>query len=392
MERAELIEVVRHSGCAVERAGRIFLTDPKWSESDRAHVARVQSAVEASGAGLGGERGWLGIPTGGTRGGLRFARHDENTLSAAVRGFVDFFGLERINAVDVLPPYHVSGFMSRVRCAATGGRHVTMEWRRLEAGERPDLDAGAGPWVISLVPTQLQRLLSSVDATAWLRRFEVVFVGGGPSWPSLTDQAAAAQIRVALTYGMTETAAMVAAISPTDFLAGERTGATVMPHARIELGPDATVIVEGTSVFRGYFPDFETARRFQTDDVGQWDDRGRLRILGRKDAVIITGGKKVQPLEVEAALQATGQFVDVAVLGMPDPTWGEAVVACYPRGETTGPNLSVVERGVESTLAPHKRPKRYVAISDWPRNAQGKLSRPELARRIAQIEAGASGT
>ena len=97
--------------------------------------------------------------------------------------------------------------MARVRCAETGGRHVAWSWKRLEAGERPELDPSQGDWVLSLVPTQLQRLLAAPAAVAWLRGFKVIFVGGGPVWPELAAAAARAGLRLSLSYGMTETAA-----------------------------------------------------------------------------------------------------------------------------------------------------------------------------------------
>lgn len=384
MERADLIAWVKTTGVAEEREGTFFLCDPHWGPAERAQVGVLQAApgAKAEEQGSSNEIGWLCLPTGGTSGGVRFARHDEQTLGAAVAGFGEFFALERVNAIDVLPPYHVSGFMARVRCAATGGKHVACEWRRVEAGERPALERRAGAWVISLVPTQLHRLLESVDAITWLGGFRIIFVGGGPMWPELARAAVAAELPIALTYGLTETAAMVAAIKPADFLEGERVGATPLPHVRLSISDEGTICVEGASVFRGYFPELRAARVFATDDLGRIDERGRLHIIGRKDAVIITGGKKVHPLEVEAALKATGQFVDVAVLGVPSSEWGEAVVACYPEGASTQPDLAAVLRGLENTLASYKRPKRYVAVADWPRNAQGKLNRRELAKRM----------
>ena len=141
------------------------MRNPKWSAAEQARVAAVQSEMPAREAEI--ADGWLCVPTGGTSGGVRFARHDERTLTAAARGFCAHFGIGRVNAVDVLPAFHVSGLMARVRCAATGGEHVAWDWKRLEAGETP---ARRGEnWVISLVPTQLQRLLSSSEAVAWLR-------------------------------------------------------------------------------------------------------------------------------------------------------------------------------------------------------------------------------
>lgn len=383
MERGALINLVQQTGCATERGGFYFPCDPHWGATERAAVGALWEQIGSSAVEKDGGAGWLCLPTGGTSGGVRFARHDEATLGEAVAGFCEFFDLARVNAVDVLPAYHVSGFMARVRCAATGGLHVASDWRRVERGERPVLDPRAGAWVISLVPTQLQRLLASPAAIGWLRGFQTIFIGGGPVWPELTETAAALGLPVALSYGMTETAAMVAAIKPGEFLNGERTGAAVLPHVTLSISECSTICIEGASVFRGYFPELRKTQRFETGDAGAIDERGRLRVFGRKDAVIITGGKKVHPLEVEAALQATGQFSDVAVVGVVDTEWGERVVACFPNDETTPPDLTVVERGLENSLASYKRPKRYVAIAPWPRNAQGKLNRVELARRAS---------
>jgi len=385
MDRAGLRRLALATGCAEEHAGHVFLCDPKWSTTERARFDALlsagsgESAIPDSSPGTNAD-GWLCIATGGSSGGLKFARHDERTLGAAVAGFCAHFGLARVNAVDVLPPHHVSGFMARMRCAATGGTHVAWDWKRLAAGERPEL--AAGEWVLSLVPTQLQRLLASAATVAWLRGFAVIFVGGGPVWPELAEAAARAGLRVSLGYGMTETAAMVAALRPEEFLAGGRSSGAAMPHARIALTADGLVRIEGESVFRGYYPERRTARAFETADFGRIDAHGRLHLLGRSDAVIITGGEKVQPAEVEAALRASGEFADVAVLGVPDAEWGQCVVACYPAAERP-PEWSRVEAKL-SALAAFKRPKRFVALADWPRNAQGKLNRAELARRAQE--------
>jgi len=372
-----LIAGLRATGCAQERNGIFFLSDPAWSATER---AQAELALARRGPPAPDDLGWLCVRTGGSSGGVKFARHDERTLSAAVRGFCAHFALERVNAVDVLPAHHVSGLMARVRCAATGGRHLAWDWKRLEGGDAPALPPG--DWVLSLVPTQLQRLLkreseaeASLPVIEWLRGFRVIFIGGGPLWPELADAAARAELPLSLSYGMTETAAMVAALRPEEFLAGERSCGAALPHARLALTPDGAVNVAGESVFRGYWPEWREARDFTTEDAGEIDARGFLRVLGRRDAMIITGGKKVQPAEVEAALRASGEFDEVAVVGLPDAEWGEIVAACYVKSARS-PDFA---RAVEA-LAPHERPKRFAGIprAHWPRNAQGKLNRAAL--------------
>jgi len=374
-----LITWLRATGVAVERGERVFLCDPTWGAPMRARAEEI-FARPAEGAQErdSGELGWLGIPSGGTGGGLKFARHDEVTLAAAVRGFCEHFGLRKVHAVGLLPMYHVSGLMARVRCAATGGTYVGCDWKSLQAGGLPALPAGDR--VVSLVPTQLQRLLEQPEAVAWLRQFSVVFVGGGPVWPALAEAAARERLRVSLSYGMTETAAMVAALRPEEFLAGERSSGAVLPHARVTITAEGTVRVGGESLFHGYYPEWRGERDWVTEDLGEMDAAGRLRVSGRRDAMIITGGKKVQPAEVEAALRASGEFADVAVIGVPDAEWGEAVVACYPAGGRA-PDVVRAATG----LAAEQRPKRFVAMADWPRNAQGKVNRAAL-RAAAELD------
>jgi O-succinylbenzoic acid--CoA ligase len=96
----------------------------------------------------------------------------------------------------------------------------------------------------------------------------------------------------------------------------------------------------------------------------------------------VTGGKKVSPSEVEAALRLSGEFEDIAVVGIPDPEWGQSVVACHPGGGSA-PDAVRVKASL-SGLASFKHPKRYACISPWPRNAQGKINRAELMRLVAR--------
>jgi O-succinylbenzoic acid--CoA ligase len=409
MERIELARILRASGFvaeplrgvsvvderdpeafmeafskAVAESERVFLADPAWGPRERSALSTLVGMAPES-----PEGGWLMIPSGGTSGELKFARHDEGTISAAVMGFCGHFGVERANSVGVLPLHHVSGFMAWMRAALTGGQYLPWDWKRLEAGEFPAVTASTGPggprredWYLSLVPTQLQRLLShdrASDAVKWLRAFDAVFLGGGPAWPELLAAAAEAAIPVSLVYGMTETAAMVAAQHPEGFLAGDRTSGSAMPHATIGLTAAGLVRISGESVFRGYHPGSRDSREITTEDLGSIDEKGRLRILGRSDAVIITGGKKVDPAEVEAALRATGEFSDIAVVGLPDPEWGQVVTACFPES-VLPPDFARAAAGL-SALAAFKRPRRFVSMAEWPRNAQGKLNRAELVRR-----------
>jgi len=398
----------------------VFLCDPKWGANERAQVNALVSAPSSELPAPGcSQRGWLMIPTGGTSGQLKFARHDEETLAAAVRGFTRHFGVTQVNAVGVLPLHHVSGLMAWLRCALTGGEYRPLDWKEVEGGQRPVLPPKPGGWVISLVPTQLERLLNcragspnpasggprsswaaaqlelspspperrgsetppyKQAAVDWLRQFRIIFLGGAPAWPDLLDRAAALGLPLSLGYGMTETAAMVTALRPEEFLAGARNNGTALPHATVMIGAGDTIVLGGDSLFRGYHPAWRDRLDFETQDRGLLDERNHLFVLGRRDAVIITGGEKVDPVEIEAVLRGTGQFPDLVVLGLPDARWGQLLVVVYPGN--AHPDFHAVIR-VSNGLADYKRPKSYIPlVGAWPAGAQGKINRAALTERV----------
>lgn len=384
MKRDELKQWVMATGRAEEHEGTLFLCDPGWGSTEMSVVADLQRLTCKDGD---RESGWLCLPTGGTSGVIRFVRHDEQTLGTSIAGFCKHFGISQVNALNVLPAYHVSGLIARIRCAATGGAHVAWSWKQLEAGEWPELNAKEDGWFLSLVPTQLQRLLGNPVAVERLRHFRAVFLGGGPVWNELAEAAAAAGVPAVIAYGMTETGAMVTAQLPADFASGDRSCGRPMPHVRVEVvdevsgevlpqGSTGLVRIAGDSLFRGYWPERRRAPYLLTDDLGSFDREGRLSILGRRDAVIITGGKKVYPAEVEAALRLSGEFSEVAVIGVPDEQWGSMVVACHPPSEKA-PNQEKIDSAL-SGLAAYKRPKRILSISPWPLSQVGKLNRAAL--------------
>jgi o-succinylbenzoate---CoA ligase len=373
VESADPTEFMRMFASAVADGGNVFLSNPSWGPVERMKLGNLSEKGE------GGDRGWLMIPSGGASGGLKFARHDGWTLAAAVEGFCSHFELGPVNSVGVLPLHHVSGLMAWMRCALTGGKYIPWSWKDAEAGRFPgEIPAEC---CISLVPTQLQRLIATDAGIEWLRNFHVISVGGGPAWEELLEEGARLKLALSPCYGATETAAMVAAVRPWQFLSGMRGCGPALPHAKISTD-SGSVKVTGESVFRGYFPGRNTGRTWTSGDLGSFGADGSLVIQGRGDDLIITGGEKVSPAEVEGALRASGEFNDVAVVGIPDPEWGQMVVACHP--QTEGRPRAEKVRGALSSLEPFKHPKRFVGISPWPRNAQGKIDRADLVRRILE--------
>ncbi|NEQ99822.1 MAG: 2-succinylbenzoate--CoA ligase [Cyanothece sp. SIO2G6] len=342
------------------------------------------------------------IPTGGSSGQIRFVMHRWDTLAAAVTGFQQYFQLEAINSICVLPLYHVSGLMQVMRSLLSGGNLWLTPFKSLKQGQ--NLPFSPQDWCISLVPTQLQALLRSPPTAQWLAQCHTVFIGGAAPWPDLLHQSRTHHIPVGLCYGMTETAAQFTALKPQDFLAGQHNVGQVFSHAQVlivdEIGktlPPHTmgqVCVAADSLALGYYPTGWSADQItttpagtvllRTDDGGYFDDNGHLNLVGRLSNKIITGGENVFPAEVEAAIWATGLVMDVAVVGIPDAYWGQCVAAVYVPQPQQGAVDAVhghqrLATALHHKIARYKQPKLWVPVEILPRNEQGKINRQQLA-------------
>ena len=327
------------------------------------------------------------LPTGGSTAGLRFAIHHWEQFEIAVSGFQKHFKTEKINNCCVLPLYHAGGLMQTLRSVLTDGALVFPSWSRISEGLIPDLEPD--DYFISLVPTQLRRILQQEDAVEWLKAFRTVLIGGAAASEPLLDKARSSGIKLAPTYGLTETAAMVTSHLPEDFLQGRSGAGRPLPHAKITIkdesggavpsGSRGRIIVKTDTLSLGYYPSTELPMNdgFITGDEGYFDGEGDLHVLGRLDQIIITGGEKVEPVEVETALFATGMVKDAWVTGRPDPEWGQRVTAVYVPNdaEVTGEKL---KKSLGDKLSPFQIPKLWIPLKKIPRNAVGKIERDQI--------------
>lgn len=331
--------------------------------------------------------GTIMIPTGGTSGRIRFTVHTWERLTASALGFRDHIQAQEINCYCTLPLFHVSGLMQVVRSLVTRGQLVFGSYKALQAGGLPAFEPER--FWISLVPTQLQRLLQQPTLIPWLQRFEGILLGGGPAWPGLLEMGRSQRLPLALTYGMTETASQVATLQPREFLEGNSSSGRVLPHSEIIIadasgrpvkpGEIGKLTIRAKSLMRGYYGEFAwdepSLGELVSDDYGYFDEAGYLHILGRGSQMIISGGEKVFPDEVEAVLRESSGIEDVCVLGMADEDWGEVVVALYvPAGTKSSEEIIMEGRSrLSQQLASYKHPKHWLAIERIPRNSRGKV-------------------
>ena len=374
----------------------VFLGNPHWAGAEREEAARqiprgttiLGTTLEPRGLGTCdfplNWRGRVMIPTGGTGGKVKFIIHSGETLRAAALGLRDALvarGLSPVlHGVTCTPPWHVSGFMPALRARVTGGRHQVIDGRFPETSALPSLDLPAdGTRVISLVPAQLTRLLAHADGEAWLRSFQVVLLGGSAVPAPLLVAIRTRRLPVFLTYGATETAAVCALCPPENIWSGETVRGTPLPGVRFTATSEGIITVASPSLGLGVWPDGPMTNPWTSGDQGDVATDGSVRITGRADRVIVTGGEKVDPARVEQTLLATGLVREALVLGLPDAAWGELVTACV----VAGPETEAALRQACEQLEPAARPRRYVFVPVMPTNASGKPDRAAIAKLAA---------
>ena len=288
-----------------------------------------------------------------------------------------------------IPAHHIGGLLVVARSLLAGTAPTVMDRAGgftpaafADAVER--MPRGDHPAYVSLVPTQVARLLADPRGTHALTRFDAVLVGGAGTRPSLRAAAADAGVHLVATYGMTET-----------------TGGCVydgiaLTDTEIHIDNDRHVVLGGPTIASGYVGDpgltadhFHTdadgVRWFRTDDLGAFDDQGRLTISGRADDLVNTGGVKIAPGPVEDALVRFVPGVrDAVVVGVPDPTWGQLVGAAVTLTEGSPvPSLADVRARLRDALPAAALPRLVRVVDDLPWRGPGKPDRAAVRELLA---------
>jgi malonyl-CoA/methylmalonyl-CoA synthetase len=284
-----------------------------------------------------------------------------------------------------LPLFHVHGLGVGLHGTLLAGASAVI-LPRFEVDAVLDAVAATGATLLFGVPTMWVRLAASPRLPE-LATLRLAVSGSAPLAPSTFDALTAGiGAPVLERYGMTETGMLVS--NPYD---GERRAGSVgfaLPGVEVRLEervgagePAGEILVRGPNVFGGYLGGvgadaFAADGWFRTGDLGRADPDGYLRIVGRSKELIITGGFNVYPRDVEDVLRGHAAVADVAVVGVPDPEWGERVVACVVAADAVGaPDLLA---WAAERLAAYKRPREVRFVDELPRNALGKVVRSAL--------------
>lgn len=377
---------------AFDRGEPVFLGNPHWPEALLAEALR-QVPIGTRAVGIAATtrglapcdwphawRGRILIPTGGTGGRVKFAIHDRATLrsaSLALREALVARGHQpTLHGVVLTPPWHVSGLMPAIRARETGGTFRVYDGRFSANAALPSVELPpGGTRLASLVPTQLVRLLAHPDGESWLRYFDAILLGGASLSAPLLAEIRARRLPVALTYGMTETAAAAALAWVCEMPIDDHLAGTPLAGTRFT-SEQGRIHVSSTSLCHGYWPATPLVAPFDTGDLGTVHG-DTVTVTGRADRVIITGGEKVDPARVETALTGPGLAKSALVVGLPDEQWGQQLVATV----VASPALeSQLRAAAERLLEPAARPRRYLFVEELPYDARGKVDAERLGR------------
>jgi fatty-acyl-CoA synthase len=341
---------------------------------------------------------WL-FYTSGTTGRSKGAMlSHRNLMAMTVSHLADFDDPdENCSLIHGAPMSHGSGLYV-APYVLRGARQVVPQSAAFEPEEFLDLCDRHPGCSAFLAPTMVQRLVQTERPRP--RNLRTVVYGGGPMYVDSLKKAMAAfgPIFVQL-YGQGEAPMTIAGLRRADHVDADdarlgsvgyaRSGVdlAVVDSAGTTLGVDTIgeIVCRGDVVMSGYWndPDATAATLhdgwLRTGDMGSFDASGFLTLRDRSKDVVISGGSNIYPREVEEVLIEHPDVTEAAVVGAPDPDWGEVVVA-FVVGTATESDL---DAHLLDRIARFKRPKRYVYIEELPKNSYGKVLKRELRERLA---------
>ncbi|MEA1888686.1 MAG: AMP-binding protein [Pseudomonadota bacterium] len=288
--------------------------------------------------------------------------------------------------LNCLPLYHIAGLSIINRCVNAGACMVLhLNFNAMKVWK--DLHDHAITH-ISLVPAMLSRLLDVSSDARPPATLHVALIGGASLSPSLARRAHNAGWPIVISYGMTETGSMCAYdASPDAGLIAGRVG-QILDGFEITLTSNhGNIVVAGSGMMLGYANPEMLAGvglldgRLTTGDVGRLDEQGVLYVSGRSDEVLVTGGLTIHPREIEVQLEAYDGVDYVAVTSLPDPVWGDSLVAVYAACDIDAGDF---ESWARKQLASAIRPRTFIKLAELPVNRMGKLDRKKLREIIQQ--------
>ncbi len=322
----------------------------------------------------------VAVFTSGTESKPKAVVHTLDTLCVTARAGAGRLGIGDQSVLPMtLPLFHVSGLMTLMRAILAG---AACRLPSPEEGWRDILRSG-GYSHVSLVAAQLSQGMGDPDIKRALQQAKRLLLGGGPVSDTLLDQAWRDGIPVINSYGMTETAAMAAMTDPEVNPAGAY--ANPLYAGSFSVNGTGRILIRGPMLFAGWLESGKIRRLnlepdgwYRTGDIGEMNDAGGIRVQGRADSVIISGGEKIHPEWLAAALMDLPGVFAACVAGVPDATYGEvpAAILAMREGEPL-PEPETVKRHLQGRFPDWMRPHYVFA---WPEEVCAPGPKPPIHR------------
>jgi len=279
-----------------------------------------------------------------------------------------------------LPLHHVSGLAILARCLTSGAALVIVSEDDLTGAIQRSKSTH-----VSLVSTQLQRLVADENNHVLLRSFKCILLGGSAFSRVLIEQAVKLGLNIYLSYGLTEMSSQVATGKVVDV---NKPCVKVLLYRQLKISAEGEILVAGEVLFKGYvtgtrlpFPSRENDFWFATGDIGALDKDGFLTVTGRRDSMFISGGENIHPEEIEKVLLNIKGVAEVIVVPKEDKEFGQRPIAFIKfAGKPLEEEFLI--QSLQDVLPRFKIP---VAFFPWPQNlmAQGiKISRQEFLKNL----------
>jgi fatty-acyl-CoA synthase len=290
--------------------------------------------------------------------------------------------------VVMFPLFHMAGW--NFAMMAWSARHTAHLVHRADAPQLLGAIERWSPSIIYCIPAVWRRILES-DLRVDTGSVEWALTGTSQVTPELLAgiKELFPAARTTVNYGSTETARAVGLRDP-DLITHPGSVGHPIPGVQAKVADDGELLITSDRLMSGYFElPAETAQALQggwyhTGDLAEQDDEGYLSIVGRKKEVIRTGGETVAPVEVEGALAGYPGLAELAIVGVPDPQWGEVVCAFVVLDEgASTPSVEELRSHIGGRLAAYKHPRRVVEVEVLPRtSATGQVQRAKLAQQF----------
>jgi O-succinylbenzoic acid--CoA ligase len=294
-----------------------------------------------------------------------------------------------------LPFYHIGGLSIIIRSLRFGSVLIIPE--SLNNNDLKISFEKFNPSLASLVAAQLKRLLDSDWSPG--KELRHLLLGGGFSDRQLTQKALSNNFPVTNVFGSTETSAFITANSMEGMKLKPSSAGHTLGDNKISIvddkfknlpvGSSGEIMVEGNTLFHGYYKEEETTRlklrngKFFTGDIGFIDEDGYLFIEARRNDLIVTGGENVNPLEVENLLNEIPEIIESCVFALPDEEWGQIVAAAIVLNEKISTQEMV--EFMKGKIAGYKIPKRFFTVEKIPKSPLGKIMREKLKKGISSL-------